>query len=164
MFLLQIVLVTIVIPLIVLMILLSFKKIDSVMIAQNKQRRLPVFLIFLIIAAFVYTNEIINYSTFLIAFFYAIAVSAIISLLGTFTNFKVSLHQIGITILAVFNLALNIIYAKNEYFSILISIVLIGFIMSSRLHMKAHKPAELIAGFVLAIVVSTLSLSFFYKM
>lgn len=164
MFLLQIVLITVVIPLFILLFFIAFKKIDSINIYENKQRRIPIVLIFTLISYYVFTNEIIEYSTFLKAFFTSIGLSVLCSFIGTFFKFKISLHMLGVTVFTVFYLLLNILYKNHDIVGNSICILLIGIVASSRLQLNAHTFFEVCAGFLVSLFICFFVLFYYYNM
>jgi len=151
-FLTQVILLTIVLPLIMLYALISLRIITDVMVTNIKHRR------FLLAAQCVYFFILCFHSlkpikNFEIQYFFIGALSSTIcALLAALFNKKVSLHMIGISGMACFLIGLSI---KTTYPSLVLTclvILLTGFVASSRLAMKAHTPSELIWGTCIGIL------------
>jgi hypothetical protein len=143
---LQITILTILIPLALYFLLRSTGAVDSIMIANVAQRKIPLVLqSFLIILIVRKSITITNY-TELHFFFLGALFSTLIALGLAFANIKASLHMLSISALTVFIFGLNIHLQANSIFLIPFLILMNGFVASSRLVMNAHSPKELIIG------------------
>jgi hypothetical protein len=143
---LQITILTILIPLALYFLLRSTGAVDSIMIANVAQRKIPLVLqSFLIILIVRKSITITNY-TELHFFFLGALFSTLIALGLAFANIKASLHMLSISALTVFIFGLNIHLQANSIFLIPFLILMNGFVASSRLVLNAHSPKELIIG------------------
>lgn len=139
---------TILIPLAFLLVLKKIKVVKSLHLKDVKERKLPI-LFFTCIAAFLInyvfppeTNQLFFY------FFSGIFFSGILASVLTIANFKVSLHMIGLSGLMFFLYMILKSFQLNSLFITAISIVLLSWLASSRLHMKAHNFKELAIGII----------------
>ena len=81
---------------------------------------------------------------------FSIAAVAMISL-----YWKISAHAVGIAGMLGAFLGIAIQYGNNQlFYPILVVILIAGFLVSARLHLNAHTPAQIIAGTILGLVVS----------
>jgi membrane-associated phospholipid phosphatase len=83
---------------------------------------------------------------------FSIAAVAIISL-----YWKISAHAVGISGMLGALLGIAIKYGNNELFYPILGVVLVGgFLLSARLHLNAHTPAQIMAGSILGLTASFL--------
>lgn len=159
-YLIQVLLITIFIPLACFYLLTTLGKIDSIMIENVSQRKIPLFLqviltLFLILKTFTAT-EIPE----LFYFFLGSIISSLLALILVFLKQKPSLHMIGISSLTVFCMGCCFhfhIYALSG----LAGLILInGIVASSRLIMKAHTNQELLLGLIIGVVPQTFLMLF----
>lgn len=143
---LYVLLVSVIVPLLFMWFLHLQKKVDSIMVPDIHQRKLPVLFQAFILLFLYYT--FIKYPFFkaLEFAFLSSAISVFIAFLLLFKNIKASLHQLGISGLLFFIILLSISNKAN--YTILISILFLvnGLVASSRLELKAHTPLELVIG------------------
>lgn len=142
----QIVIITIFIPLTVYYILLSLGRVDSIMLAHKNQRRLPLLIHALLLLILIQKSITIDYFPVLYFFFLGSLISTVLAFVFLFTKYKVSLHQLAISALTVFVLGISLHYNVRMLTVILPLLVCNGLVASSRLVMKAHTPTELILG------------------
>jgi membrane-associated phospholipid phosphatase len=142
---------TFLLPLSFLPLLLYFKVIDNINISDRSQRIVP-----LIITGILYycTFYLIRrmpipfINIFLFGSIICIALNAII--VGWW---KISSHLIGVGGLV--GLAIGLIFRLNADMPVLLMtcILIAGFVGSARLHLKAHNPMQVYAGFFLGLSV-----------
>jgi hypothetical protein len=142
----QIVIITIFIPLTVYYLLLSLGRADSIMLADKNQRRLPLLIHAILLLILIKKSITIENYPVLYFFFLASFISTFLAFLFLFTKFKVSLHQLAIASFTVFAVGISLHYNVRMLWIIVPLILSNGFVASSRLVMKAHTPTELIAG------------------
>lgn len=147
----QVVIITILIPLGLYYVLKSINKVQSLMMATAKERKIPLAINCILLLLFIKNNIYYNYNPELYLFFTAGLLSCIVSLLLSILNFKVSLHMIGISGLAIFVLLLKEWSLSNILIQT-VMIISIGLVASSRLQMKAHNTIELLAGFFVGLI------------
>lgn len=148
----QVIILTFLIPISIFYLLRSLGKIDSIMVSELSQRKLP--LIFQAILLLVLINKGTTEERIPELFFYFLAglISAIIAILFLFAKIKVSLHMLGIGSLLFFVIGISIHEQTNFLISISILTLLTGIIATSRLEMKAHDLKELTIGFLVGII------------
>lgn len=148
----QIVVLTIFIPVTFYYLLLSFGKVDSIMLAKTTQRKFP--LMIHAVLLIVLTQKCITVESFfeLHYFFSGSLISTFLALALVFLGIKASLHMIGITALTVFAIGISLHFQVRMIFEIIILILFSGFVASSRLIMKAHTNQELFYGSLIGIV------------
>ena len=143
---LQISVITILIPIVLYYLLRYVGKIDSIMIADLEQRKIPlVFQLFLIILLLRKSIPLAYYPE-LHFFFLGALFSTLIAVGLLFIKFKVSLHMLAISALTVFVFGLNIHLQMGNVYLVPFLLLMNGFVASSRLFMKAHTPNEIIIG------------------
>ena len=148
----QIVIITIFIPLTIYYLLLSLGKVDSIMLAHKNQRRLPLLIHAILLLILIRKSITIDYFPILYFFFLASFISTFWAIVFLFTKFKVSLHQLAIASLTVFVIGISMHYNVRMLWIIVPLIVCNGFVASSRLTMKAHTPTELILGGLIGLL------------
>ncbi|MDI1256995.1 MAG: hypothetical protein PSV16_12935 [Flavobacterium sp.] len=148
----QIVIITIFIPITFYYFLLSLGKVDSVMLSQTSQRKIP--LLIHAVLLFILIKKSITIADFpeLYFFFLASLISTFLALIMVFLKFKVSLHMIGTTALTVFTIGVSLHYHTRLIVVIFILIMANGLVASSRLAMNAHTRTELVFGSIIGIL------------
>lgn len=143
---LQISVITILIPIVLYYLLRYVGKIDSIMIADLEQRKIPlIFQIFLLILLLRKSIPLAQFPE-LHFFFLGALFSTLIAVGLLFIKFKVSLHMLAISALTVFVFGLNIHLQMGNVYLVPFLLLMNGFVASSRLVMKAHTPNEIIIG------------------
>ncbi|WP_051224517.1 hypothetical protein [Flavobacterium tegetincola] len=142
----QIVIITIFIPVTIYYLLLSMGRVDSIMLAHKNQRRLPLLFHAILLLILIRKSITIDYFPILYFFFLSSLISTFWAFVFLFTKFKVSLHQLAIASLTVFVIGISLHYNVRMLWVIVPLLVCNGLVASSRLVMKAHTPTELILG------------------
>lgn len=148
----QIGVVTIALPVLFFFVLRSFGQIDSMMVADVSQRKIPlVILCFLIILL---VRKSITFERFpeLHFFFLGGLVSTMLALILSFFKTKASLHLMTISGLTLFIIGLSIHNQTQSTNMIAFLVLMNGVVASSRLEMKAHTVKELIIGLSIGII------------
>ena len=150
--LLQVVILTFMIPISFYYLLRSLDKIDSIMVSKLSQRKLP--LIFQAVLLFVLINKGATENRIPELYYYFLAglISTILAILFLFAKIKTSLHMLGIGSLLFFVVGISIHTQTNFLISIGILTFLTGIVASSRLEMKAHDFKELSLGLLIGII------------
>jgi hypothetical protein len=151
-FTIQIALITILIPMALFFVLKQTGKVDSIMIEDLKQRKIPLlFQSFLIILLLRKTIPLTLFPE--LHFFFLGALFSTLFALGLlFLKTKASLHMLSISALTVFVYGLNIHLQMGSIFLVPFLLVMNGFVASSRLVMLAHTPKELLIGLLLGSI------------
>lgn len=148
----EVVVITVVLPLIIFLLLRSIGKISSMMAPQLGERKMPLviqcFLIILLVKKGI-TIELYPEFHF---FFLGALLSTLIALILLFIKTKASLHMIGISALTFFVFGLSIHFQNQKIFWISFLIAMNGLVAFSRLEMRAHTPKELILGFLIGSI------------
>ena len=142
----QIVIITIFIPVTVYYLLLSLNFVDSIMLAHKNQRRLPLLIHAVLLLILIRKSITMEYFPILYFFFLASLISTFLAFLFLFTKYKVSLHQLAISSFTVFVVAISLHFNVRMLEVIIPLIICNGLVASSRLVMKAHTNTELILG------------------
>lgn len=142
----QIVIITIFIPLTIYYLLLSLGRVDSIMLTHKNQRRLPLLIHSVLLLILIRKSITMEYFPVLYFFFLGSFISTFWAFVFLFTKFKVSLHQLAIASLTVFVIGISMHYHVRMLWVIIPLLICNGFVASSRLVMKAHTPTELILG------------------
>lgn len=149
---LQIVIITIVLPILFFLLLHKMGKINSVLAVEIEQRKIPLVIqCFLIIFLVRKSVPLENYPE-LHFFFLGGLLSALVALILLFFKIKASLHMIAISALTVFVVGLSLQLQIQNIVGFTVMVLLNSLVASSRLKMKAHSIKELIIGFILGIV------------
>lgn len=140
---------TILIPLFFLFSLKKFKLISSYQMPKAKERRLPV-LFFTSIAAFMVNFVFSSDKTQVLFYFFSgIFFTGILACIFTFINFKVSLHIAAITGLTCYTVAYMLHFYQINLILLAVLIFGMGWVASSRLHLRAHSYFELVVGAII---------------
>jgi hypothetical protein len=148
----QILIITVLVPILFFMLLRSTGHLKSVMIHENTQRRIPLILqCFLYILLLKRSIVIMRYPE-LHFFFMGALFSTILALICSLFKIKASLHLMAISGFTVFVIGLNMhLQIHNPYWAALM-ILLTGAVASSRLEMEAHTNKELLIGLFIGIL------------
>lgn len=149
--LIQVVILTILLPLSIYYLLKATGHIKSFTEATINERKFPILLqatfLFLLLRFSGFVEEL----PALYFFFLGGLIASIIAFILTFLNFKVSLHMIGICSLLAFLISLFIYLSVAIIPLIALVIVITGNVASSRLYMKSHNLTELFAGTLIGL-------------
>lgn len=148
----QVVIVTILIPILFFLMLRSSGKINSMMAPLISERKIPLIIQCFLIISLVRNGITIERYPELHFFFLGALVSTLIALLMLFANIKASVHIMGISALTLFVFGLSMHFQTQNIYAIVFLIVMNGFVASSRLEMKAHTIKELVIGFLLGCI------------
>ncbi|WP_243860436.1 hypothetical protein [Flavobacterium poyangense] len=148
----QILIITILVPILFFMLLRSTGHVKSVMVHETSQRKIPLILQCFLYILLVKRSIIITRYPELHFFFLGALFSTILALVFTLFKTKASLHLMAISGLTIFVLGLNIhLQMQNPYWSALL-VLLTGIVASSRLEMEAHTPKELLIGLAIGVL------------
>jgi hypothetical protein len=150
--LLQVLIITVLIPILFFFLLRITGKIGSIMAPLVSERKIPLliqcFLIILLVRQSITVERYPELHFFLLGALF----SALFALLLLFVKTKASLHMMGISALTVFVFGLSVHYQSQNIFAITFLTIMNGFVASSRLVMKAHTSKELIIGVLLGSI------------
>jgi hypothetical protein len=145
-YLIQIVIITILIPITLFFLLLSLGKIDSIMVENIGQRKIPLLINASLLLLLIHKSITITNLPELYFFFLGGAISTLIALIAIYLHTKVSLHMIGITALTSFIFGISLNNQTDLTYTLSFFVASIGWVASSRLVLKAHTIKELSLG------------------
>lgn len=152
--------ITILVPIVTYFLLRNLKLVNSIKLEEVWERKIPLMLqcvlVFLIIKM-VFDAYITPELYF---FFVGVLFSTFAALFLVVFKIKASLHQMGISGLTFFVIALSVHFKINMLFWIATLIFANGWVASSRLHTNSHTKVELILGFFLGVIPQLLMLNF----
>lgn len=151
-YLIQVVILTVLVPVTAFYLLVSLGKLSSFQIASVAERRTPLIINSILIYILIKYSVTIQSMPPLFFYFLGAIISSIICFVALFLNIKVSLHMVGITSLTLFVVALSLHLHVNLIATIALLILTIGFVATSRLMMKAHNMQEIIYGFIVGLI------------
>jgi hypothetical protein len=150
--LLQVGLITFVIPILFFFLLKRTGRISSMMVPELSERKIPLvmqcFLLILLVRKSITLERYPELHFFLLGALF----STIIALLLLFANKKASLHMTGMSALTFFVFGLSLHHHTQNIALIVFLVLMNGLVASSRLIMKAHTPKELIIGVLLGSI------------
>jgi len=154
---------TFLMPAISIYFLYRLKVVKSLEMNELEDRRIPYLLtvvIYVAITAFFSLNDnwghLPEISLILASITFSLSMVALISLF-----WKISAHAVGIsgTVGAMIGIAIRF-EESHLFYPILLLIVLMGFLISARLHLNAHTPLQVLAGTLLGLTISLLAVQF----
>jgi len=150
--LLQVTVITFIIPIMFFFLLRLTGKITSIMVPELSERKFPLVIQCFLIILLVRKSITLELYPELHFFFLGALVSTLIALSLLFFNTKVSLHMMGLSALAFFVFGLSLHHHNPNTLLIVFLVLMNGFVASSRLTMRAHTPKELIIGVLLGSI------------
>ena len=158
---LQIIIITFLLPISFFFLLRTFGKIDTIMLSDIDQRKIPLLLQIMLFTVLITKSITLERFPNLHFFFLGGLISTFVAFLLLYLKIKTSIHMIGISALTLFIIGLGL---KNEVNTINIIAFLVltnGLVASSRLVMNAHNTKELLIGFLCGAL-PQLSLFYFW--
>lgn len=148
----QIVIITIVIPVLIYFFLRARKQVDSIMISDISQRKTPLIILCFLTIFLIRKSITIEQFTELYFFFLGGLFSTFTALILLFFKTKASLHMVAISALTIFSIGLSIHNQTQNINWIAFLVLMNGLVASSRLVMNAHTAKELVIGFLLGTI------------
>jgi hypothetical protein len=145
---LQIIIITILLPIAFFYLLRTFGKVETVMLSDISQRKIPLVLQILLFTMLIAKSITLERFPSLYFFFVGGIISTTFAFLFLFFKIKASIHMIGISSLTIFIIGLSVHNEINTINTVAFFIILNGLVASSRLVMKAHSNKELVIGFL----------------
>ena len=155
---------SVLIPMLFFLLLKTSGKASSFMLENVNERRVP--LIATMIITYVIAERIFSgyEHQVLYYFFIGILFSSFLCYILSMFSFKASVHMMGISGITVFFIALSIHFKMNIHLVITILLFLNGAVASSRLHLKAHTPIELLIGAFVGIIPQLVLIYFWIRL
>lgn len=147
----QILIITVIVPILFFLLLRSTGNVKSVMIHKTSQRRIPLILQCFLFILLVKRSIIITRYPELHFFFLGGLFSTILALICSLFKIKASLHMMAISGFAVFVIGLNTHLQMHNVYWPAFLILMTGIVASSRLEMNAHTNKELLIGLAIGI-------------
>lgn len=159
-YIIQVLILTVFVPLALFYLLIMLGKIDSMMVSNVSQRKIP--LVFHIILLSILITKSITKDTIpeLFYFFLGSIISSSLALVLVYFNKKASLHMLGMASLTAFCISCCLHFQAREIIVISVLLLCNGFVASSRLFMKAHTTNELFLGYLIGLFPQLLLLFF----
>ena len=148
----QIVIITIVLPILFFFVLRTAGQVDSIMISEISQRKIPLVIQCFLTILLVRKSITLDHFPEFHFFFLGGLLSTVLALILLFFRIKASLHMVAISALTIFIIGLSIHNQTRNINGIAFLVLMNGFVASSRLEMKAHSPKELLIGLLLGII------------
>lgn len=142
---------TYVFPLFLLILLKSFRMIDSFHMVTIEERKFPTLLfisISFIIGNWLYRSTIVD---ILSLFYFGYGLVLICSYIFLYYKLKISLHTSAIGGLIGFVIYFSFYYKLNLIILLSVLFLISGLIASSRLRLQAHNSREVLSGFIIGI-------------
>ncbi len=148
---------TYLLPMLFVYLLKKMKMIKSYDMETTEDRKFP--LLFLTIISYLlgiklYRTHIVEE---LAVFYFAMALTLLISYFLLYMHFKISLHAIGIGGLIGFLGVLSFSYELNLIVVLALFFIISGVIMTSRLKLKAHEGKEVYVGFIIGLLLQIIT-------
>ncbi|WP_395058901.1 hypothetical protein [Flavobacterium sp.] len=156
----QVLLVTVFIPLAIFYFLIMLGKIDSVMVTKVSQRKIPLTIHIVLLSVLIVKSITKETIPELFYFFSGSIISSIIALILVYFDKKVSLHMLGMASLTLFCISSCMHFKVHEVIIISLLLFCNGIVASSRLYMKAHTNKELVLGYLIGLFPQILLLFF----
>ncbi|MDR7208380.1 hypothetical protein [Flavobacterium piscis] len=154
----QILIITVIVPILFFLLLRSTGNVKSVMVHETSQRIIPLILQCFLFILLVKRSIVITRYPELHFFFLGGLFSTIIALIYSLFKIKASLHMMAISGFVVFVIGLNMhLQLHNPYWPAFL-VLLTGIVASSRLEMNAHTNKELLIGLVIGTLPQVLFL------
>lgn len=150
--LLQVIIITFFLPMSFFYLLRTFGKVDTIMLSDVSQRKIPLLLQISLTAVLIQKSVTIDRFPELYFFFLAGIISTTIAFFLIFAKIKASIHMIAMSALTFFTIGLSIHYQLNIMYTIASLFIVSGLVASSRLYMKAHTIKELIIGYLTGMI------------
>ncbi|MNQ41362.1 hypothetical protein D3C85_550360 [compost metagenome] len=148
----QILIITILVPVLFFLLLRSTGHVDSIMVAETSQRKIPLVLQCFLYILLVKRSIVIARYPELHFFFLGALFSTILALICSLFKIKASLHTMAMSGFSIFVIGLNIhLQMQNPYWAAFM-ILMTGVVASSRLEMQAHTGKEILIGLLLGVL------------
>ena len=158
---LQIIIITFLLPIAFFYLLRTFGKIETIMLSDIAQRKIPLLLHIMLLAILIEKSITIDRFPTLYFYFLGGLISTLMAFLLLYVKIKASIHMIGMSALTVFIVGLSVKNQINTVNLVTFFVIMNGLVATSRLIMKAHTHKELLIG-ILCGVLPQLALMYFY--
>ena len=142
----QIMIITVLIPVTFYYLLMSLNLVDSIMLEKSAQRKIPLLIHAVLLVVLVKKSILAERFFELNLFFIASFISTLLALILVFFKQKASLHMVGIVGLTTFAICLSQAFQIRMIGLIVCLLIISGIVGTSRIYMKAHTNKELLLG------------------
>lgn len=149
---LQIIIITLLLPISFFYLLRTIGKVDSIMLSDVAQRKIPLFLQIMLFTILITKSITLERFPNLYFFFLGGLISTFVAFLLLYLKMKASIHTIGVSALTVFIIGLSIHNEINTTNTVAFFVIVNGLVASSRLEMEAHDYKELVIGFLCGVI------------
>ena len=149
---LQIIIITILLPIAFFYLLKTLGKIETVMLSEISQRKIPLLLQLMLFGILIQKSITVERFPSLYFFFLGGLLTTIFTFLLLYVKVKASIHMIGISSLTIFIIGLSIHNQINTIYLVAFFMIMNGVVASSRLVMEAHSKKELLIGFLCGVI------------
>ena len=149
---LQVLIMTVLIPVMFFLLLKTLKKIDTIMAENASQRKLPLLFQSLLLAMLLIQSLPHDYVPELFYFFLGAIITSLVAMAVAFLVLKPSLHMAAMSAMLAFVIGLSIHNQQNMIALISVLFGITGVTASSRLQMEAHTNSELFFGLLIGAV------------
>jgi hypothetical protein len=150
--LIQVLIIMVLIPVAFFFMLRTLGKIDTVMVSDVSQRKLPLLMQCILIFLLLWQSITPERIPELYYFFMAALFSSVLALAFTFAKIRISLHMMAMGAMLLFMIGVSIHNQHNALWLLASLFLLTGIVASSRLEMEAHNGWELVFGFLCGII------------
>ncbi|MBQ0767932.1 MAG: hypothetical protein KBT58_01470 [Bizionia sp.] len=151
---------TILLPILSYFLLKTIGRTQTIYLKTTKERIIPLIINAVIILLILRRVLPIHQIPELYFFFIGTLISTLTCLVLAFANFKASIHMIAISGVFMFAFALSVHFSININGSLALMAIITGAIATSRLHLKAHTPIELLFGFCIGFIPQIILLNY----
>lgn len=145
---LQVFILTVVLPILFFLLLRSLGQIKSVMIPDASQRRWPLVFQIVLLLLLIRHSLTVDFSSILYHFFLGALISTASALIFVFGKIKISLHALSMAAWLSFSVCVVWQFGLSAILWLSALTLLTGLVLTARLVLKAHSMTEIVLGFV----------------
>lgn len=152
---LRIFITTFLIPLLSIMLLFKVRSLSSLALDDKNERFMPFLTttLFYMVTTYLFLRQMNGYYAMIVVLTSITFSIALVTLISIF--WKISAHSVGICGVAGFLFGFYQKYADPELFYPILAVILAaGLLMSARLYLNSHNPAQVFAGALLGLITS----------
>lgn len=143
---------TYILPILILVLFLQMRIIESLQIPKVEERKYPTLFMLVVGMWFFYLFSSKLNNVDLAQLFLRSSLSISLLFIAQINRQKLSIHMMAMGVLLGFTIHLSIHYQLSLLLPIAILVLIAGLVASSRLSLKAHTNREIILGFLLGIL------------
>lgn len=151
---------TVIIPIIAYLILRNLGLVKTVSLTTTKERKYALYIYTGLLLLVVYKVIPNNYTAELHFFFLGLIAGNLACLFLLYFNVRASMHAMGLGSLAMYLVTLSVHFETNVTIGLSIVVLLTGLVVSSRIYLKAHSPAEAWIGLLIGLISQLLTVKY----